>query len=52
MILYSDDVNGNKTVAKCFAVLCVAVPTFDMIGLEGKFSTVSFSLNLWTFAVP
>ena len=44
LILYSDDVNGEKRKAKFFAVLYVAVPTFDTIGLKGKFSVVSFFL--------
>ena len=51
LILYSDDVNGEKRKAKFFAVLYVAVPTFDTIGLKGKFSVVSFFLCVWSFAV-
>ena len=50
--MYSDGVNGDKRVAKCFAVLYIVVTTFDLIGPKGKFSTVIFSFNLWTFAVP
>ena len=50
--MYCDGVNGHRRVAKYFAVLYVAVPTVDTIGLKGKFSTVSFSFNLWGCAVP
>ena len=37
---------GDRRVAKYFTVLYVAVPTFEIIGLKGKFSMVSFSFNL------
>ena len=40
--MYSDDVNSDKRLDKYFAVLYVAVPTFDMIGLKVKFLTVFF----------
>ena len=42
LILYSDDGNVDRRVAKYFAVLYVALPAFDMIGLKGKFSTFPF----------
>ena len=35
--MYSDDDNGDRRVGKHFAVLYVAVPTFDAIDLKGKF---------------
>ena len=46
LILYSDDVNGDKRVTKYLAVLPVAVSTFVMIGLNVKFSMVSFSFKI------
>ena len=49
--MYSNDVNGHSRVAKYFAVLYGAIPTFDMTGLKGKFLMVSFSFDLWSFAV-
>lgn len=46
LILYSDDVNGGNRVTKYLAVLPVAVSTFVMIGLNVKFSMVSFSFKI------
>lgn len=46
LMLYSDDVNGGKRVTKYLAVLPVAVSTFVMIGLNVKFSMVSFSFKI------
>ena len=45
LILYSDDINDDKRVAKYLEVSYVAVPTFNVIDVEGKFSTVSFYFN-------
>ena len=46
LVLYSDDVTVDKTAARYFAVLYVAVPRFDMIGRKDKLSNVPLSFNL------
>ena len=47
--VYCDLLNGERNLQRCLAVLCVAVPIFEMIGRIGSFSKRLLSLVFKTF---